>query len=135
MYTLPSVKQMASGSLHSQRSPKPSLCDNLEGWRVREVGRGTRGRGHMYTYGGFMLLHGKNHHNIIKYYKLKITYTFYTKVINTQNTKKKFWNFPQCFTLTGRLSVFQETTSDGLMKSFAWNGKGSDDQLVRPYFM
>ena len=89
----------------------------------------------MYTYGGFMLLHGKNHHNIIKYYKLKITYTFYTKVINTQNTKKKFWNFPQCFTLTGRLSVFQETTSDGLMKSFAWNSKGSDDQLVRPYFM
>ena len=56
---------------------------------MREVGRGTRGRGHMYTYGGFMLLHGKNHHNIIKYYKLKITYTFYTKVINTQNTKKK----------------------------------------------
>ena len=49
--------------------------------------------------------------------------------------KKKNWNFPQCFTFTGRLSVFQETTSDGLMKSFAWNSKGLDDQLVRPYFM
>ena len=43
----------------------------------------------MYTYGRFMLLHGKNHHNIIKYYKLKIKYKFYRMVINTQNTKKK----------------------------------------------
>ena len=28
---------------------KPGLCDNLEGWE--EVGGGSRGRGHMYTYG------------------------------------------------------------------------------------
>ena len=33
---------------------------------MREVGGGIRGRGHMYTYGQFMLLYGKNHHNIVK---------------------------------------------------------------------
>ena len=36
-------------------------------WRdtvVREVGSG--GRGHMYTYGLFMLMYSKNHHNIEK---------------------------------------------------------------------
>ena len=37
------------------------LCDNLEGWEG-----GVRGRGHMYTYGCFMLMYGKNYHNIVK---------------------------------------------------------------------
>jgi len=27
---------------------------------------GIRGRGHMYTYGCFMLIYGKKHHNIVK---------------------------------------------------------------------
>ena len=39
------------------------LCDNVEGWD--RVG-GSRGRGHMYTYGWFMLMYGKNQHNIVK---------------------------------------------------------------------
>ena len=43
--------------------PKPALCDNLEG----EGGRGVSGWGrHIYTYGQFMLIYGKNHHNIVK---------------------------------------------------------------------
>ena len=41
MYTLPYVKQIASGSLLCDAgNPKPVLCDNLERWeREREVGR------------------------------------------------------------------------------------------------
>ena len=32
-YTLPYVKQIASGSLlYKSGKPKPGLCDNLEGW-------------------------------------------------------------------------------------------------------
>ena len=29
-------------------------------------GEGPRERGHMYTYGSFMLMHGRNQHNIVK---------------------------------------------------------------------
>ena len=44
-------------------NPQLVLHDNLEG-RAREGGwrRGSGGRGHMYAYGQFMLLYGKNHH-------------------------------------------------------------------------
>ena len=37
------------------------LCDDLEGWAG-----GSRGRGHMYTYGWFTLLYSRNQHNIVK---------------------------------------------------------------------
>ena len=33
----------------------------------KEVGEGFRMVGHMYTHGWFMLVYGKNHHNIVKY--------------------------------------------------------------------
>ena len=44
-------------------NPQLVLHDNLEG-QGREGGwrRGSGGRGHMYAYGQFMLLYGKNHH-------------------------------------------------------------------------
>ena len=48
-------------------NPKPVLCDNLEGWGGRggeEEGSG--GRGHMYAYGQFKLMYGRDHHNILK---------------------------------------------------------------------
>lgn len=32
----------------------------------REVGGGSRGRGHVLTYGRFMLMCGKNQHSIVK---------------------------------------------------------------------
>ena len=35
------------------------------GWGGRWEG-GSRGRGHMYTYGWFMLMYGRNQHKIIK---------------------------------------------------------------------
>ena len=48
---------------------KTVLCDNLEGWD----GEGcSKGRGHMYTYGWFMLMYGRNHHNIVIILQLKI---------------------------------------------------------------
>ena len=37
----------------------------------REVGGGFRIGGHMYTYGPFMLMYGKNHHNIVIILQLK----------------------------------------------------------------
>ena len=42
------------------------LCDNLEGWNGVGVEEGSRGWGHMYTSGRFMLLYGRNQHNIVK---------------------------------------------------------------------
>ena len=39
--------------------PKPELCDNVER-------SGGEGGGHMYAYGRFILMYGKNHHNIVK---------------------------------------------------------------------
>ena len=32
----------------------------------REAGGGVQDGEHMYTHGGFMLMYGKNHHNIVK---------------------------------------------------------------------
>ena len=61
-YTLPCVKQIASGNL---------LYDGAL-WQPREVGSGgeweggSRGRGHMYTYGWFMLMYGRNQYNSVK---------------------------------------------------------------------
>ena len=49
------------------------LCDNLEGWGGEGVEGGSRGRGHMHTYGGFMLLQKPTQHfnAIILYLKIK----------------------------------------------------------------
>ena len=46
--------------------PKPVLCDSLEGWGGEGGGwvRGSGWRGHVYAYGRFMLIYGKNHHNV-----------------------------------------------------------------------
>ena len=43
------------------------LCDNLEEWDGGGKWEGgSGGRGHVYTYGWFMLMHGRNQHNIVK---------------------------------------------------------------------
>ena len=64
-YTLPSVKQIASGSLmHDAGSPKPVLCGNLE--RCSGLRGGFKREGHMCTYGQFKLMYVKNHHTIVK---------------------------------------------------------------------
>ena len=45
---------------------KPELSNNLERWEGWKWERGPRGRGHMHTYGWFMLVYDRNQHNIVK---------------------------------------------------------------------
>ena len=48
--------------------PEPVLCNNLEGWGGEGGGWGCgfKMEGHMYAYGQFTLMYGKNHHNTVK---------------------------------------------------------------------
>ena len=64
---LPSVKYTTSASSRQEAGhPEPVLWDNPEGWGGEEGGRGVQDAGgHMYTGGRFMLMCGKNHHNIV----------------------------------------------------------------------
>ena len=58
---------MTSASLMREAGhSKPVLWDNPEGWGEEGMGEGFRMVGHMYTQGWFMLMYGKNHHNIVK---------------------------------------------------------------------
>ena len=59
---------MISASLmHEAGHSKPVLWDNPEGWGGEGHGQGGSGwGGHMYTHGWFVLMFGKNHHNIVK---------------------------------------------------------------------
>ena len=67
-YTLLHVKQIASGSLLCDSgNPAPVLCDS------RWAG-GHKGRGQLYICGQFMLMYGKNHHNIVISLQLKTKY-------------------------------------------------------------
>ena len=40
--------------------------DDSEGWDGEGGGRGVQDGEHRYTYGGFMSMYGKTHHNIVK---------------------------------------------------------------------
>ena len=58
--------QMASASsMHEAGHSKLVLWDNPEGWGGEGSGGWSGWRGHMYTCGQFMLMYGKNHHNIV----------------------------------------------------------------------
>ena len=64
--SLPYVKQMTSASsMHKAGHQKLVLWNNPEGWGGRGDGRGVQDGGHMCTRGRFMLVYGKNHHNIV----------------------------------------------------------------------
>ena len=65
---LPYVNQMTRASLmHEAGHSKLELWDNPEGWDGEGYGRGgLKMEGHMDTYGWFMLMYGKSHHNIVK---------------------------------------------------------------------
>ena len=64
-YTLPCVKQIASGKLlYNTRELNQVLYNNLEG--KDGVGGGSPGRKHMLTYGWLMLLYSRNQYNIVK---------------------------------------------------------------------
>ena len=65
------------------REPKLGLCDNLEEWDGVGGGREVQEGGDMYTpMADFMLLYGRNQHNIVK--QLSSNKKF--------KTKKEYWN-------------------------------------------
>ena len=51
--------------MHETGHSKPVPWDN-PGDGEEEGGRGVQYGGNMYTRGGFMSMHGKSHHNIVK---------------------------------------------------------------------
>ena len=64
---LPYVEQTASpGSMHETECSGLVYWDDPEGWDGEGGGRGVQDGEHMYTYGWFMSMYGKNHYNIVK---------------------------------------------------------------------
>lgn len=63
---LPYVKYLANGNLlcDSGNSNRGSVTTS-RGPMGREVGRGSSGKGYMCIYGGFMLMFGRNKHNVV----------------------------------------------------------------------
>ena len=55
-----------TNSMHEAGHSKPVLWDNPEGWGEEGGKRRVWDGGHMCTYGWFMSMYGKNHHNIVK---------------------------------------------------------------------
>ena len=83
------------------------------GWGERLEG-GSRGRGHMYTYGWTMLMYGRNQHNIVIILKLKI------------KKEKKFHRARDSIALVSFLSSFFLTLlSSNLLPSFPCNQVGN----------
>ena len=61
------VKQIASpGSMHETGCSGLAPWDGPEGWDGEGGGRQVQDGEHMYTHGGFMLMCGRNHYNIVK---------------------------------------------------------------------
>ena len=61
------VKWIASsGSMHETGCSGLVHWDDTEGWDGEGGGSGVQDGEHMYTHGWFMLMYGKNHHNIVK---------------------------------------------------------------------
>ena len=61
------VKERTSpGWMHETGCSELVHWDDPEGWDGEGGGSGVQGGEHMYTYGWFMSMYGKNHHNIKK---------------------------------------------------------------------
>ena len=65
-YMVPCVRQIANGKMLYKTRVQPSSL-----WQCREVGwgeweGGSRGKGHMYTYGWFMLWYSRSQYNTVK---------------------------------------------------------------------
>ena len=67
-YLLPYVKSMTStSSMHEAcRALKAGALGQLRGMGAEGGGRGLRNGRHMHTLGWFMLMYGKNNHNIVR---------------------------------------------------------------------
>ena len=58
---------MASASLMNEVGHSKSVhWDNPEGWDGEGKGWEIQDGAHMYAHGWFLLMYGKNHHNIVK---------------------------------------------------------------------
>ena len=56
----------SASSAHETGHPEPVLWDNPEGQRGEAGGKGVQDGGGTYNFGRFMLMYGKNRHNIVK---------------------------------------------------------------------
>ena len=66
------MKQIASpSSMHETGCSGLVHWDDPEGWDGEGGGRGVQDGEHMYTYGWFMSIYGKNHYNIVIILQLK----------------------------------------------------------------
>lgn len=61
------VTQLVGGR-YTAPEPISELRDDLQGWGLEAVGRGSRGRGHVYRGGCFPLLYSRNGHSIVNNY-------------------------------------------------------------------
>ena len=59
-YTLRPVNRQPTGTWCTTQGTHLGLCDNPEGWGWAGGERDSRGRGHMDTYGQFMLMYDRN---------------------------------------------------------------------------
>ena len=80
-HTLPRVKWIARGSLRCDSgSSNLAPCDSLEGWDWVGGGREVQERGCVYTYGWFMLMHGRTQHHckaVILQLKNKLFFSYF----------------------------------------------------------
>ena len=61
------VKQITSpGSMYESGCSGLVHWDGPQGWDGERSGSGIQSGEHVYTYGWFMSMYGKNHHNIVK---------------------------------------------------------------------
>ena len=97
------------------------LRDNLEGWEAEGGGGGIRGRAHMYTCGHFLLMNGKNHHNIVIILQLTIKYKK-----RLQKEKKWLIEFYNLGLLFSHLVESDSSQPHGLMHArFLWPSPSS----------
>ena len=90
IYTLPCVKQLASGKLLYNTESSALCSDHLDGWGGRGWERGSRGRIYMYSYGRFTLLYSRKYHTEkqlcfnLKFFKISLkTFSRYFRIHET----------------------------------------------------
>ena len=65
-YTSLHVEWTASGNVLCDSGSSARCCDNLEGWGRVGGGKEAQEEGHTCAYGWFMVMSGRNQHNVVK---------------------------------------------------------------------
>ena len=87
----------SADSLYEAGHPESQCSGTTQRDRVgREVGGGLRigGQGSMYSCGRFMLMHGRNHHNIVIILQLKLI-NFFRKDPKNDGSWQEKWDWKQ----------------------------------------